>query len=325
MAVSSVARDVGISSARAGTGRARPQVNPFDLADEKSYAAWREWKLSSYPRQAAQIRFDVSSLLAPTAAEKAALTAACRACNIAIYRVPVRPETAGAEAAAVLGVELRHFASEFDLGIVEDHRSAGEDGIVAIEVTEQASKRAFIPYTKRALNWHTDGYYNPPDVPIRSMILHCARPAREGGENALLDPEIAYIRLRDASRAEIAAMMHPQAMTIPESIEEDGRVRPPSTGPVFIVDPVDGNLTTRYTARTRNIHWRDDADTSAAVARLERLLAHEEEPLILRYRLAAGEGLLSNNVLHTRTAFENEDDAGRLLLRARYRQRIAGT
>lgn len=267
----------------------------------------------------------VTSLTAPTAVEQAAIAACCRACNFALYRVPVRPETVGPDAASVVGAELAEFAAAFNLGIVEDHRSAGEDGIVAIEVTDTGGKRGFIPYTKRALNWHTDGYYCAADAPIRSMILHCARPAAVGGENALLDPEIAYIRIRDASLAELAALMHPQAMTIPESVEEDGRVRPVSSGPVFLVDPLDGALTMRYTARTRNIHWRDDADTRAAVARLERLLGQEEEPLILRYRLGEGEGLISNNVLHTRTAFENEDDAGRLLLRARYRQRIAGT
>lgn len=304
----------------------RPAGDPFDLANEKPYLAWREWKLASYPQSAAEIRFDLAGLLAPEAGALASLAACCRVCNMALYRVPVRAETAGADAASVLGGELRQFASRFALGIVEDHRSAGEDGIVAIEVTDKGGKRGFIPYTKRALNWHTDGYYNAPDVPIRSMILHCARPARDGGENALLDPEIVYIRVRDASRDELAALMHPEAMTIPESIEEDGRIRPPSTGPVFMVDPLDGALTMRYTARTRNIHWRDDAATRAAVARIERLLGQEEEPLILKHRLEAGEGLLSNNVLHTRTAFENEEsDAGRLLLRARYRQRIAGS
>lgn len=312
----------------AGPAVVRPDSgsgNPFDLADEKSYARWRDWKLESYPRNLAEVRFDVGDMCAPTAAERSAIVAACTRCNMAVYRVPVRAETSGRQAATVLGEELRQFAAAFALGIVEDHRSAGEDGIVAIEVSDQAGKRAFIPYTTKALNWHTDGYYNAPEVPIRSMILHCARPARSGGENALLDPEIVYIRMRDASRAELAALMHPEAMTIPESIEEDGRVRPPSSGPVFMVGPGDNSLTMRYTARTRNIVWRDDSDTRAAVARLDRLLGHGEEPLILRYRLEAGEGLLSNNVLHTRTAFENEDDAGRLLLRARYRQRIAGT
>ncbi|MFN3869360.1 MAG: TauD/TfdA family dioxygenase [Hyphomicrobiaceae bacterium] len=299
--------------------------NPFDLTDEKAYLRWRDWKLASYPRALSEVRFEVADLCAPSATERAAIVDACARCNMAIYRVPVRPETIARQAAAILGDELRQFASAFSLGIVEDHRSAGEDGIVAIEVTEQASKRAFIPYTTRALNWHTDGYYNAPDVPIRSMLLHCARPAKTGGENALLDPEIVYIRVRDASRAELAALMHPEAMTIPESIEEDGRVRPPSQGPVFMIGPGDNALTMRYTARTRNIVWRDDADTRAAVARLDRLLAHGEEPLVFKYRLEAGEGLISNNILHTRTAFENEDEAGRLLLRARYRQRIVGT
>jgi len=41
--------------------------------------------------------------------------------------------------------------------------------------------------------------------------------------------------------------------------------------------------------------------------------------------MQAGEGLLSNNVLHTRTGFENGDCATRLLYRVRYRERIAGT
>ena len=35
---------------------------------------------------------------------------------------------------------------------------------------------------------------------IRSMILHCVRPAAEGGVNALMDHEMAYIALRDESR-----------------------------------------------------------------------------------------------------------------------------
>ena len=156
------------------------------------------------------------------------------------------------------------------------------------------------------------------------MLLHCVRPAKEGGINALLDPDIIYIRLRDKNPALVAAMMHPEAMTIPESVEEDGSVRSVSKGPVFLIDDA-GRLTVRYTARTRNIIWRDDEDTQAAVAYLNRLLTHEEEELIIKYKMAAGEGLLSNNVLHTRTAFENIETARRLLYRVRYRERIAGT
>lgn len=298
--------------------------NPFDLEDNSGYARWREWKLASYPRSLAETRVTIADFARPSATEVAALQATCRLANMAIYVTPPLAQAARPEAAAVAGGLLKQFASAFELGIVEDHRSAGEDGIVAIEVTETAGKRGFIPYTTKALNWHTDGYYNAPEDTIRAMVLHCVRPAGAGGENALLDPEIGYIRLRDKSRAALAAMMHPQAMTIPESVEEDGRVRPVSTGPVFLVDEA-GKLTMRYTARARNVIWRDDDDTRAAVKHLEALLAHEEEPLILKYRLAAGEGLLCNNVLHTRTAFENDGGAGRLMLRARYRERISGT
>lgn len=298
--------------------------NPFDLDNNPGYARWREWKLDSYPRDLSACRVAVADFARPSRAEVAALTEFCQIANMAIYATPDLPTVVGEGSGEVAGRLLRQFASAFELGVVEDHRSAGEDGIVAIEVTEQQSKRGFIPYTTKALNWHTDGYYNALDDSIRAMVLHCVRPARAGGENALLDPEIVYIRLRDQSRALVAAMMHPEAMTIPEAQEEDGRVRPVSTGPVFIVDG-DGRLTMRYTARARNVVWRDDADTRAAVALIERLLVREEEPLILKYRLGAGEGLLCNNVLHTRTAFENDDGVGRLMLRARYRERIAGT
>ena len=296
-------------------------ANPFDLDDNLAYAAWRAQKLERYPTSVDALRVQVADLANPTFEEKSALTARCRQSNMAIYMT--------APAAAQLGdrqmrANLRQFASAFGLGGMEAHRSAEDDGIVAIEVTDAQSKRGFIPYTNKPLSWHTDGYYNPPDAPIRAMLLHCVRPAKEGGINALLDPDIIYIRLRDKNPALVAAMMHPEAMTIPESVEEDGSVRPVSKGPVFLIDDA-GRLTVRYTARTRNIIWRDDEDTQAAVAYLNRLLTHEEEELIIKYKMAAGEGLLSNNVLHTRTAFENIETARRLLYRVRYRERIAGT
>ena len=81
------------------------------------------------------------------------------------------------------------------------------------------------PYTNRPLSWHTDGYYNAPEDRIRSFILHCCRNAERGGESALLDPEIAYIRLRDENPRFIAALMHDEAMTIPANHEADGSVR----------------------------------------------------------------------------------------------------
>lgn len=288
------------------------------IENPSAYMAWRDAKLAGYPRSAGDIRVSIADLAAPTDAERAAVIDRCRRCGMAIY------ETSAPLSAEAARADLRRFAATFGLGDIEDHRSAGSDGIVAIEVTAQDGKRGFIPYTNKPLNWHTDGYYNGPGEAIRAMILHCVRPASAGGENALLDPEILYIRLRDHSPALAAAMMHPEAMTIPESVEEDGTTRPVSTGPVFAFD-AGGKLTTRYTARARNVIWRDDDDTRAAVAFIDRLLAKEQEPLIIKYTLAAGEGLISNNILHTRTGFENAAGAERLLLRGRYAKRISGT
>jgi hypothetical protein len=149
------------------------------------------------------------------------------------------------------------------------------------------------------------------------MILHCARPAAQGGENALLDHEIAYIALRDASPEHIHALMAHDAMTIPERCDEHGVARAAQTGPVFSVSAIDGALHMRYTARTRSIVWKDDAATHAAIACLTELL---EGPLpqILRVHMGAGMGLIAHNVLHDRSAFVDTAASPRLLYRARY-------
>ena len=90
----------------------------------------------------------------------------------------------------------------------------------------------------------------------------------------------------------------------------------------FQIDPASGALHMRYTARTRSIVWKQDATTLAAVAALEKLLA-SDLPHIHRLRLEPGMGLLCNNVLHDRAAFEDDAASPRLLFRARYHERIA--
>jgi len=157
---------------------------------------------------------------------------------------------------------------------------------------------------------------------IRSMLLHCVRSASEGGENGLLDHEIAYIRLRDENPGHIAALMQPDAMTIPANEEADGKTRAENTGPVFTLDPDTGGLTMRYTARKRNIRWRGDAATQAAVRALERVLS--EDPLIMRVKLDPGDGVICNNVLHDRIGFETDPrpGPGRLLFRIRSYDRV---
>ena len=82
----------------------------------------------------------------------------------------------------------------------------------------------------------------------------------------------------------------------------------------------------RYTARTRSIEWKDDRDVRNAIEFLRELL-DSDVAWIFRHQLQAGQGIICNNVLHRREAFD--DAAGnaqaRLLYRARDHDRIRDT
>ena len=111
-------------------------------------------------------------------------------------------------------------------------------------------------------------------------------------------------------------------MTIPANLTDGEERRPEQSGPVFSIRP-DGRLHMRYTDRKRNIVWRDDPLTREAVTFLRDIL-YRETRWHFRGKLQPGWGLVSNNVLHTRTGFE-DGERPRLLYRARYYDRIAGT
>jgi len=288
-------------------------ASPFDLDDDACYRRWRAWKLARRPAGVEALVVDVADPRRLGAAERAALLDRIQRANMALYRSPVVAEDK--ELPRALGAQL-------GLRQLDANWLADEDGISQIRVSAQTDGRGgFIPYTDRPIRWHTDGYYHPAGRRIRGMILHCVRPAASGGVNGLLDHELAYIALRDASPAHVRALMQPDAMTIPAREDEDGVARPAQAGPVFAVD-ADGSLHMRYTARTRSIEWKADAATRTAVAALEALLAGDTA-WILRTRLEPGMGLVGHNVLHERTAFRDDPARPRLLYRARYLDRVA--
>ncbi len=291
--------------------------DPYDLDDEGSYRAWRDAKLARYPKRAEDLVVEISDAANLDAAERAAIAERCGRANAALYVLTQAP---GEELR--LRRDLIAFGAAFGLAAIEDHRSAEADGVVRIEVVRDGGRLGYIPYTDRPISWHTDGYYNyhGPDRYVGAMLLHCVRGADEGGENRLLDPEIAYLRLRERDPGHIEALMHPQAMSIPANVEPSGAIRSENVGPVFFIHPGSGALGMRYTARKRNIAWRDDERTRRAAAALEQIL--ETDPLVLRVRLRPGQGLICNNILHDRTGFVSSEKAGRLLYRIRYNNRI---
>jgi hypothetical protein len=288
--------------------------HPFDLDNDAAYQHWRDTKRARHPRRAEDLIVDVADPRALTSAERNRLLALCESANMAIYRSPVVAEDKAIP---------RLLAARLGLRRLDGNWLADDDGISPIAVAAQPGDRpAFIPYTNRPIKWHTDGYYHPPLRQIRAMVLHCVRRAQAGGESAVMDHEMAYIALREANPDWVRALMQPDAMTIPERVDEGGVARAEQTGPVFSVDSASGALHMRYTARTRSIAWKDDAPTRAAVAFLERLLASDDSP-VFRLTLQPGMGLVCNNVLHDRAGFVDDPLQPRLLYRARYLDRIS--
>ena len=288
--------------------------SPFDLADDTAYRAWRDAKLAAYPRSVDELVVPLADPRHLTTDEIEDLGLRCARANMAIYSAPHLP--AGDKSIP------KQLGQQLGLTRLEGNYLADEDGLSSITPAgeEGGARGDFIPYTHKPINWHTDGYYNTLDRRILGMTLHCAQDAEAGGENALLDHEIAYIQLRDANPDYIAALMQPDAMTIPARMDEDNVARPEQSGPVFAVDPVQGFLYMRYTARTRSIVWKDDAVTQAAVKALADILANSE--YILTARLRPGMGLICNNVLHTRSGFSDCPEHRRLLYRGRYYDRL---
>ncbi|MGB0126744.1 MAG: TauD/TfdA family dioxygenase [Rhodocyclaceae bacterium] len=289
-------------------------ATPFDLENDAAYRAWRSAKLAGFPRQAADLLVPVVDPANLTAAERNAILDRCARANMAIYL-----SRCGEDADKAIPFRL---AAQLGLTTLDGNYLADEDGITPIAVAPAGTRTAYIPYTTRPIQWHTDGYYNPPGRQIRGMVLHCVRNAERGGENALLDHEIAYILLRDQNPEHIRALMAEDAMTIPAR-EEDGEVaRGDQPGPVFSIGP-DGALHMRYTARTRSIVWKDDSATRSAVEALVDILGGAS-PFIFRLRLEPGMGLVCNNVLHDRAGFDDSPARPRLLYRARYCERVGG-
>lgn len=292
-------------------------TSPFDLDDDSAYQAWRSRKLAAQPLDSSTLIVPINNPELLEESEILALTRLVRSTNMAIYDT-------GASAKAGRQF-IRHLGERFGLRNLDGNPYSDEDDISSISVKPGDQGAVYIPYTDRPISWHTDGYYNSQDTQVRSFILHCAYPASEGGENRLLDPELAYIYLRDIEPSYIQAFMAPDVMTIPANEVNDFINRPAQSGPVYSLQ-ADGSLHMRFTARKKHVIWSSDPAVSEAREALSELL-NSNSPFIHRHRLEAGQGLLTNNVLHNRSMFRDAagGDSARLLYRARYYERIKGT
>jgi len=288
--------------------------NPLNLDDVAGYQQWREAKLRAY--DSAQNK-KIIKLASAGVRDKDIdnILSSCNEFNYCLYRL--------SDPSQGTKTFVKNLGLSIGLEHLDGNLCSDEDNISSIQVRDTGRQTGYIPYTDKKLTWHTDGYYNKVPQTIRGMILHCVRPAQSGGENLMLDHEMAYIQLRDVSPDYISAFMQPDVLTIPPNIENGVEIRGAQSGPVFSLESSSGRLHMRYSARTRNIEWKNDSATSEAVACMSELLG-TNNPYVITYRLQAGEGIIANNVLHNRTAFEDAEPAEqkRLLYRARCYDRV---
>jgi hypothetical protein len=287
--------------------------SPFNLNNNEAYQQWRCERIDSKKPTLSELLVRVADPYQLSVDEKAALIACCDKYNMAIYQL---------DDPAIQDKSLVHgLGKQLGMQRLDANLRADEDSVSSLQVREQQGNM-YIPYTNKALSWHTDGYYNPLDKQIFGIIMHCVRPAIEGGVSSLLNPENVYIALRDENPSYIEALMHPDAMTIPANIEAGKVIREAQGGPVFMVK-TDGRLHMRFSARKRNITWRDTDDTRSAVDMINQLMADEDN--IFKVRLDAGQGIICNNVLHNRSGFTDSEKQKRLLYRARYYDAVTQT
>ena len=177
----------------------------------------------------------------------------------------------------------------------------------------QNNKINYIPYTDKSLNWHTDGYYDRKS--IFSWLLHCVNPATQGGENYLLDHELAlreYVLRND----DIDNLMAEDALTIPESKDTS---RSEISTYIFSFKNPYKKLHMRFSMRKDNIGTSPRAST--AITKLKEIIENDCAKYSLTYKLQKNEGIITNNILHGREAFK-DDKVKRKLLRIRSYERL---
>lgn len=288
---------------------------PFSLDHDDMYEKWRDNKLKNYPQTLGDLVVEINDPRKLSDAEHQAMLDVCRKTNMVIYA-----SKTGTDPDPEIPLSIgRRFAVQS----LDNNWLADDSGLTSLTVAEEGIRQRYIPYTNQAINWHTDGYYNTKQNQIHSLLLHVVQRAAQGGENALMDHEMAYILLREKNPDYIRALMGPKVMTIPARIEEGKVARPEESGPVFSITD-HGDLHMRYTIRVNNVIWSEDELIQEALDYLIQIL-EGQSPYIYSGLLEPGMGLVSNNVLHDRAAFTDSEEYKRHFYRARYYNRLEGT
>ncbi|MEO5365594.1 MAG: TauD/TfdA family dioxygenase [Magnetococcus sp. WYHC-3] len=292
-----------------------PASHPFSPSGHARYRQWRDARLAARARCPLPETVDITDLdAAPGPEQLAQLRHSLAVHNMVLFHLP--PAARPADPLQVLPPLL----AALGVTTLDEHAGAGAEGQSKLAEHGAADARlsGYIPYTRAAINWHTDGYYHPAHTPIRTLALYCHQPAAQGGENHLLDSDLAYIHLRDTDADAALALTNADAMIIPEHRRDGRLLRPARPGPVLLFpEPPSPAPALRYTRRARHVQWSPDPGVQRGRELLGAWL--DSVPVgTISQRLEAGWGVITRNVLHARSAFEDPEGVPpRQLIRAR--------
>lgn len=277
-----------------------------------TYQKWRDKKIKHATTSLTSIEIKKPQQL--KSGEKQQLTDCIQQSNFALYQFNSDQHEPKSSVIAI----------NKQLGLVDydKHLYSHTDGLAEISPSQMGEQSEFIPYTNKALNWHTDGYYNPINQRIRAFSLFCVKQADNGGENEWIDHEMVYILLREKSPELAQILTQYDVMIVPEHQVNGVVIREKSVGAVFFIDELSGALMMRYTQRKHNIIWKEASQVAEARIMLESILDIKTQ-YHHRYKMTAGQGLVCHNIIHKRAGFSiGIKTQPRLMIRGRYFNRV---
>jgi len=286
--------------------------SPYLLENEGEYQAWRARKLKVRQEMSASRIFELDQQGRLSRSILPALRKQVAAYNFVVFQ----------SASELDKPEFLALNRQFGLVELDANLGADEDRVTSLQVVGDADERArYIPYTNRAMNWHTDGYYNSFERRIDAFVLYCVNQAGRGGGNYLFDHEMMYLLIRDQSPAALAALMCNDMLRIPANVQQNRVIRAEESGPVFSLQAGSCVLNMRYTSRPQNIVWKTDKRSTEALNLVREILMAGSATV--EVGLQPRQGIVCNNVLHGRQAFQDTPgQPARLIYRARYHDAI---
>jgi len=271
------------------------------------YNRWKAKKLESFTTDLEELTVQISSPNEVSKHEKSRVISMLRNNNLVFFHIDNVRFTDK--------LSIKNMAHQIGLGNYELDSQSDKDGLTEIRDMEHNDlENEYVPYTNKELNWHTDGYYTNQKNSILSWLLFCKTSAETGGTNKYLDHEIAYILFNNKS-SDLKDLMLDDACCIPENLMTE---RKKIFNPVFMFN--NEKLHMKFSMREKNIIWNDNS--LEAVNILKKIIKESSDYHIVK-KLEAGSGVITNNVIHMRTAFTNSENKNRLLYRLRSKKRVA--